>query len=113
MIYLTFESNKFSQSHNNIKKIKWLGRYTLTNLRKRDYPICIKKDAISYNMPDRDLYVLMLHSIVVNDKMTCAGNLLNGDTIYEDTSFSSVEYYHLELDEHSAIISNGLPSETF
>ena len=33
--------------------------------------------------------------------------------IFQDFSYDSVVYYHLELDNHSAVIANGILSETY
>jgi hypothetical protein len=45
--------------------------------------------------------------------MVCAKDLINGTTIFQDLNRISVHYYHLELNEHSSIIANGVLSETY
>jgi hypothetical protein len=42
-----------------------------------------------------------------------SGNLINGKTIYQDNECKSIEYYHLECEEHSVIYANGVLSETY
>jgi hypothetical protein len=45
--------------------------------------------------------------------MICAKDLVNGTTIFQDSNRMSVEYYHLELKDHFAIIANGVLSESY
>lgn len=94
------------------KKIKWIGKYTINNMTNDAFPICIKKDAMGSNIPMCDTYLSKLHSVTVDNKMTCIANLINGKTIYQDINFSSVDYYHIELDDHCVILANGLAAET-
>ena len=42
-----------------------------------------------------------------------ANDIINGNTIYQDNECESVEYYHLECEEHSAIYANCILSETY
>lgn len=93
------------------KKIKWIGKNSLINPTRDMYPVCIKKNAISPNVPSTDLCLSLLHLVTINDKTTCVGNLINGDTINKNI-LSSVEYYHIELDGHYMIDANGVPAET-
>ena len=46
-------------------------------------------------------------------KMCLAKNCVNGKTIYQDNKCDSVEYYHLECENHSAIFSNGVLAESY
>ena len=45
--------------------------------------------------------------------MSSAKNIVNGTTIYQDNECDNVEYYHLECENHSAIIANGVLAETY
>ena len=45
--------------------------------------------------------------------MVLARDIVNGETIYQDNECNSIEYYHLELQEHSAISVNGVLCESF
>jgi antigen 43 len=111
--YGNIENNINVHEMKSIKKIKWIGRYTDHNLTDNTFPICIKKDALAPNIPFNDLFVSPMHSIIMGDKMTCAINLVNGaTTIYKYKEKTSAEYYHLELDDHYVISSNGVLSES-
>ena len=45
--------------------------------------------------------------------MVQANNMVNGTTIYQDNECSNVEYYHIECETHSAILANGVLSESY
>ena len=45
--------------------------------------------------------------------MVLAKHLVNGKTIYQDNDCDSVEYYHLECENHSAIFANGILAESY
>lgn len=91
----------------------WLGNFTPLQLNNSSYPICIKKNALGVNLPFEDLYVSPLHRIIMYGKMIAAENLVNGETIYQDKTKNSLEYYHLELPSHYCIIANGILTETY
>ena len=76
-------------------------------------PICITKNALGENYPCDDLYISPGHRIIKKNKMILAKDIVNKTRIYQDHNRSSVEYYHLELDEHSVIIANNILSETY
>lgn len=42
-----------------------------------------------------------------------AKDLVNGTTIFQDESFSSIEYYHVEVKDHSVINANGILAESY
>lgn len=45
--------------------------------------------------------------------MVLVSDLLNDTTIYQDSNFSTIEYYHLELGDHHSIVANGVLSESY
>lgn len=93
--------------------IKWIGNFTAPNLNESTLPICIKANAFQENQPYENLYVSPGHRILIDGKMILAKDLVNGTTIYQDSSIISVEYYHFELESHSSVIANGILSESF
>ena len=99
------------------KQIQWIGSFTVDQPNINSYPICLKRGSIDKkaNMPSSDLYVSPEHSICVNNRMIPAKYLVNGKTIFQDTSLKnkSIEYYHIEMPYHCAIISNGISSESY
>jgi hypothetical protein len=96
-----------------LEPIVWVSNFNVPKLNVDSYPICIKQNALGPNRPFEDLYVSPNHGIIINGKLVPAKNLANGITIYQDCSKDSITYYHLELKKHSAIVANGVLSESF
>jgi hypothetical protein len=101
------------RSHPKLQKIVWAGYFTATNLNAKTHPICIRRNALGMGVPRNDVFVSPNHGIFINDKFVSAKNLINGSTIYQDTSRKSVEYYHIETEKHSIIMADGLCAESF
>ena len=95
------------------KKLKGIGNFKVDGNKKKNAPICIKKNAFFHNYPSRDLYVSADHGIIVGTKNVQAKDLINDDTIYRCSEFGEVEYFHVELDHHSAIIAENTPTESY
>jgi len=71
----------------------------------------LPKNAFGKNYPFQDLYVSPDHCMLIHDKMVRAKYLVNDDTIYKEAG--EIVYYHVECEEHSAIVANGVLSETY
>ena len=76
-------------------------------------PIRIERDAIADGMPHRDLLVSPDHAIFVDGKLICARQLLNGNTIHQESGNRAVHYYHVELEHHAILLAEGLPAESY
>ena len=96
-----------------IEPALWISKFKVIHLNTDSRPICIKKNAIGKNQPFKDLYVSPNHNLLLNEKMVSAKKLVNGTTIFQDMDCEHVEYYHLECEKHSAIIANGVLSESY
>ena len=104
--YTLFEETTF-------ESVKWIGKFNITGLKDESAPICIKSNAFGENLPFEDLCVSPLHRLLIDGKMVEAFELLNDSTVFRDYSNDSVEYYHVELESHSAILANGVLSESY
>jgi len=97
--------------------VKWLGRQTISRVfanPNRVLPIRISAGAFDENLPERDLLVSPCHAIFVDGVLAQAGALVNGSTIVRETQVpKTFTYYHVELENHSLILAEGLPTETF
>ena len=92
----------------------WISSFKVKILNSQSRPICITKNAFGEHYPCEDLYISPAHKIFINDKLLLEANdIINGNTIYQDNECESVEYYHLECEEHSAIYANCILSETY
>ena len=76
------------------------------------YPVCIHAGAFAEHLPQRDLWVSPGHSIAIDGTLIQACNLVNGATI-EQVACDTIEYWHVELDQHDVIFAEGLSSETY
>jgi hypothetical protein len=99
------------------RTIKWLGhrRIDLTSHPRPETvaPICIEHDAFADGIPHRDLLVSPDHAIFVDGMLICARQLVNGTTIRQELSWTAVDYYHVELDQHAILLAEGLPAESY
>ena len=80
----------------------------------RGYPIRIKANALAENVPSRDLLLSPDHAILVDNILIQAGALVNGLSILRESAVPQVfTYYHIELNDHSLILAENTPAETF
>ena len=99
------------------KPVNWLGKQTVSTLFAdpvRSLPIRVKAGALAENVPARDLLVSPDHALLVDGVLIHAGALVNGTSITRETNVPRVfVYYHVELDDHSLILAENTPAETF
>ncbi|MEO1563116.1 MAG: Hint domain-containing protein [Pseudomonadota bacterium] len=102
-----------------IQQIRWIGK-SVHSARGDLAPIHFMKGAIGNT---RALRVSPNHKVLLSgwrvqllfgedEVLVPAKFLVNGDTIYAYRS-DDVEYYHILLDEHALVLSNGIWSESF
>ena len=97
--------------------VDWLGVQTVS-LRFADkmrvLPIRIRAGAIAENVPKRDLLLSPDHAILVEGALIQAGALVNGTSIVRETDVPNVfTYYHVEVEDHSLVLAENTPAETF
>jgi hypothetical protein len=97
--------------------VKWIGyrRIDLTAHPRPEMaaPIRIQRHAFADNRPHTDLVVSPDHALFVDGKLIAARQLVNGSTIRRETACKAVEYFHVELDRHAILLSEGLPTESY
>jgi hypothetical protein len=76
-------------------------------------PIRIQRGAFADNRPHSDLLVSPDHAIFVDGQLIAARQLINGTTIRQEKDWTSVEYFHVELDMHAILLAEGLPAESY
>lgn len=101
------------------RPIRWIGSAELDCANASApwtcWPIRIAAGALGPNKPAHDLFVSPAHGIrttVVTDVLIPASALVNGATIVQ-TECATVRYWHVELDEHDILVTNGLPTESY
>jgi len=96
--------------------IRWIGRQTVSRLFADELhlPVRIKAQAFGENVPHRDLLVSPGHALLVDGVLAQAGALVNEVSIVRERDVSmTFTYYHVELDDHSLILAENVPAETF
>jgi hypothetical protein len=82
-------------------------------------PIRIRRDAFAKDMPSRDLLVSPDHAMFADSALIPDGVLIparllvNGASIVRETAMTKVRYFHIELDQHSILFSENLPTESY
>jgi hypothetical protein len=99
------------------RPVSWMGRQTVSRLFAdplRVLPIRIRAGALGDNVPVRDLLISPDHAILIDEVLIQAGALVNGSSIVRETNVPEImTYYHVELDDHSLILAENTPAETF
>jgi len=95
----------------------WIGR-RIVSARFADplrfLPIRIKAGALGDNSPARDLLLSPDHAIFLDGVLAHAGALVNGSSIVREHNVpAQFAYYHVETDDHSLILAENTPAETF
>ncbi|TPV55137.1 hypothetical protein FJ444_17925 [Aestuariibacter sp. GS-14] len=106
-------------STGKVSKIRWMGYQTIHRGFKasaQHEPVCISAHTFGTNKPNQDLYLTGSHALLIDNVLINASALCNDTSIrYIPMSEmpESFTYWHIETDEHEAIIANGLAAETF
>ena len=99
------------------RTVKWLGwrRIDIAAHPRPELvaPIRIRRGAVADSMPHSDLLVSPDHAILLDGKLICARQLVNGTTIRQEYGVAAVEYFHIELDTHAILLAEGLPAESY
>lgn len=106
----------------------WKGSRKISNpelqLSPSMRPIRITKGALPNGKPNRDLLVSPNHQILLQDwqsqllfgeseVLVPAKALVDNQTVFVDEAAQSVEYFHLMLEQHHILISEGAETESF
>jgi hypothetical protein len=99
------------------KPVAWLGRQTISARFAdpvRNWPVRVRAGALGENVPSRDLLLSPDHALLVGGVLLHAGALVNGTSILREIHVPPTwVYYHVELEDHSLILAENTPAETF
>lgn len=106
-------------THNgSIRPVKWVGRMSYKKSQRpwqqSILPVLISKGALGDGLPQRDLYVSQRHEMFIDGVLVMAKDLLNSTTIRisAETGATTIQYFHVMLETHDAILAEGQPAET-
>jgi len=100
------------------RRVTWTGQAHF-NVRahlpddEAGYPVRILKDAIADGVPFKDMLITAEHCLFFDGKFVPARMLVNGRSIFFDKSITSYDYYHVETEEHSVIMADGMLTESY
>ncbi|GCD52524.1 Hint domain-containing protein [Acetobacter pasteurianus] len=77
------------------------------------YPVRVRKDAIANGVPYKDMLITAEHCLFFEGKFVPVRMLVNGVSIFYDTSITSYDYYHVETEQHSVITADGMLTESY
>ena len=101
-----------------IRHVTWAGR-SQCNVRRHllpdqaGYPVRILKNAISDNVPFKDMLITAEHCLFFNGRFIPARMLVNNRSVFYDMSITSYDYYHIETADHSVIMADGVLTESY
>jgi hypothetical protein len=75
-------------------------------------PVLIAAHAFGLSRPARDLRVSPDHAVFVEGVLIPIRYLLNGATVRQE-NVAAVTYWHVELAEHSVLLAEGMPAESY
>ena len=103
--------------NSGLQKIKWIGRRDYEGRfiagNKDILPVCIKRHAIAWNIPARDLWVSPGHAVCIDGALIHAFRLVNGVSIIQAAHVDRLSYFHIEMENHEVIFAENCPAETF
>ena len=99
-----------------LKPVTWIGSRTIIASDNSDdeaFPIRIRAGAFDVGVPLRDLLITPEHGVFLDGHLIPARMLVNGMSILIDRAISNYTYYHIELADHSVLLAEGLPTESY
>lgn len=76
-------------------------------------PIRIAASAIAHRVPVRDVLISPDHRIFLKGRLVPARLLVNGASVRQVSFEHPVTYFHIEFAEHSIVLVDGMPAESF
>ncbi|QCE35035.1 hypothetical protein FAI40_06625 [Acetobacteraceae bacterium] len=77
------------------------------------WAVCVKAGAFGAHLPEQDLWVTAEHSFLFEGRFVPVRMLVNGRTIYYDTSLAAFDFFHVETEPHSIIKAEGVLTESW
>jgi hypothetical protein len=101
------------------KQVRWIGRRRFTRGDKNFWdegvrPVRIRRSALGPDLPRADLLVSQNHRLFLDGLLIRSADLINGSSIALEPceGVRDLEYLHILLNGHHAILAEGVPSES-
>jgi len=113
---------------NGYQQIRWIGEKRLSSIdlmvQPQLQPIIIKAGALGADLPAHDLYLSPNHQVLMagdavelnlgeREVFAAAKHLTGHHGVFQSRGRQPVRYFHMLLDRHEVVLSNGLWSESF
>jgi len=103
------------------REVKWLGwrQYQLRSprfthaYRQNIMPVRVRAHALADNVPSRDIVLSPWHHLLIDGVLVKANQLLNGQSVVQESQVSQVTYYHIELDQFDVVSAHNVYSESW
>jgi hypothetical protein len=99
------------------RPVRWIGRRAYDGRfiagNHLALPVTLRRHALGFNVPSRDLHVSPGHAICEGGVLVHAWRLVNGVSVTQAAAVERVEYFHVELDRHAVIFAENTPVESF
>ncbi len=100
-----------------LQPVRWIGRRGYEGRfiagNHLALPVKIRRHALGFNVPSRDLFVSPDHALAEGGVLVHAWRFINGASITQAQSVERVEYFHIELENHAVIFAENTPVESF
>jgi hypothetical protein len=88
--------------------VKWIGSRAVAQAAA----VCIAAGALGRGVPHRSLQLSPDHAVFIDGALIPVRYLVNGTTVRELAS-AAVTYFHVELEEHAALLAEGMAAESY
>lgn len=100
-----------------VKTVLWVGRRSYASMfvgaNPAVLPVRIAAGALDDNLPRRDLLVSPCHAVLIDGMLVPAGDLVNGTSVTSERGLETIDYFHIELEDHDIVLAEGVACETF
>jgi len=99
-----------------VQPIRWIGHRRVDCARHPQphsvWPVRVRAGAFGPGQPARDLRLSPDHAIYLMDVLIPVKYLIDGNSVVQEP-VNEVTYYHVELPQHSVLLAEGLPVESY
>jgi len=104
-------------THSGARRIKWIGRSAYEGRfiggNRLMLPVTFAPGALGEGIPERALTVSPGHGMCLCDVLVPAWRLVNGVSVTQPARVESVNYVHIELEQHALLLTDGAWSESY